>query len=110
MSIVNSILNLVDLNTTKYTKKLKKMRTDTKAVAKGIGQSFASLGSAWKAAIAGIAAGALTGAITKELQATEKSVAAFITATGSLAEAARSLRCCSRPPETRSSHSTPCKP
>ena len=87
MSIVNSILNLVDLNTTKYTKKLKQMRTDTKTAAKGIGQSFASLGSAWKAAIAGIAAGALTGAITKELQATEKSVAAFITATGSLAEA-----------------------
>lgn len=87
MSIVNSILNLVDLNTTKYTKKLKQMRTDTKQATKGIGQSFASLGSAWKAAIAGIAAGALTGAITKELQATEKSVAAFITATGSLAEA-----------------------
>ena len=87
MSIVNSILNLVDLNTTKYTKKLKKMRTDTKQATKGIGQSFASLGSAWKAAIAGIAAGALTGAITKELQATEKSVAAFITATGSLQEA-----------------------
>lgn len=87
MSIVNSILNLVDLNTTKYTKKLKQMRQDTKAVAKGIGQSFASLGSAWKAAIAGIAAGALTGAITNELQATEKSVAAFITATGSLQEA-----------------------
>lgn len=87
MSIVNSILNLVDLNTTKYTKKLKQMRKDTKAVAKGIGQGFASLGSAWKAAIAGIAAGALTGAITKELQATEKSVAAFITATGSLQEA-----------------------
>lgn len=87
MSIVNSILNLVDLNTTKYTKKLKQMRKDTKQATKGIGQSFASLGSAWKAAIAGIAAGALTGAITKELQATEKSVAAFITATGSLAEA-----------------------
>lgn len=87
MSIVNTILNLVDLNTTKYTKKLKKMRTDTKTATKGIGQSFASLGSAWKAAIAGIAAGALTGAITKELAATEKSVASFITATGSLAEA-----------------------
>lgn len=87
MSIVNSILNLVDLNTTKYTKKLKQMRKDTKQATKGIGQSFASLGSAWKAAITGIAAGALTGAITKELQATEKSVASFITATGSLAEA-----------------------
>lgn len=87
MSIVNTILNLVDLNTTKYTKKLKKMHTDTKTATKGIGQSFASLGSAWKAAIAGIAAGALTGAITKELAATEKSVASFITATGSLTEA-----------------------
>lgn len=87
MSIVNSILNLVDLNTTKYTKKLKSMKKDTKQATKGIGQSFASLGSAWKAAIAGIAAGALTGAVTKELQATEKSVASFITATGSLAEA-----------------------
>lgn len=87
MSIINSILNLVDLNTTKYTKKLKKMRTDTKTATKGIGQSFASLGSAWKAAIAGIAAGALTGAITKELAATEKSVASFITSTGSLTEA-----------------------
>lgn len=87
MSIVNSILNLVDLNTTKYTKKLKTMRKDTKSATKGMAQSFASIGSAWKAAIAGIAAGALTGAITKELMATEKSVASFITATGSLQEA-----------------------
>lgn len=87
MSIVNSILNLVDLNTTKYTKKLKSMKKDTKAASKSMAQNFASIGSAWKAAIAGIAAGALTGAISKELMATEKSVASFITATGSLAEA-----------------------
>lgn len=87
MSIVNSILNLVDLNTTKYTKKLKSMKKDTKSATKGMAQSFASIGSAWKAAIAGIAAGALTGAISKELMATEKSVASFITATGSLQEA-----------------------
>lgn len=87
MSIVNSILNLVDLNTTKYTKKLKSMKKDTKSATKGVAQSFASIGSAWKAAIAGIAAGALTGAISKELMATEKSVASFITATGSLQEA-----------------------
>lgn len=87
MSIVNSILNLVDLNTTKYTKKLKTMKKDTKSATKGMAQSFASIGSAWKAAIAGIAAGALTGAISKELMATEKSVASFITATGSLQEA-----------------------
>lgn len=87
MSIVNSILNLVDLNTTKYTKKLKSMKKDTKAASKSLAQNFASIGSAWKAAIAGIAAGALTGAISKELMATEKSVASFITATGSLQEA-----------------------
>ena len=87
MSIVNSILNLVDLNTTKYTKKLKSMKKDTKAASKSMAQNFASIGSAWKAAIAGIAAGALTGAISKELMATEKSVASFITATGSLQEA-----------------------
>ena len=87
MSIVNSILNLVDLNTTKYTKKLQSMKKDTKAASKSLAQNFASIGSAWKAAIAGIAAGALTGAISKELMATEKSVASFITATGSLQEA-----------------------
>ena len=87
MSIVNSILNLVDLNTTKYTKKLKSMKKDTKAASKSMAQNFASIGSAWKAAIVGIAAGALTGAISKELMATEKSVASFITATGSLQEA-----------------------
>lgn len=87
MSIVNSILNLVDLSTTKYTKKLQSMKKDTKSASKNLAQSFAGIGSAWKAAIAGIAAGALTGAVTKELQDTEKSVAAFITATGSLQEA-----------------------
>ena len=87
MSIVNSILNLVDLNTTKYTKKLQSMKKDTKAASKSLAQNFASIGSAWKAAIAGIAAGALTGAISKELMSTEKSVASFITATGSLQEA-----------------------
>ena len=87
MGIVNNILNLVDLNTTKYSKKLQGMRRDTKNAAKGIAGSFSSIGSAWKGAIAAIAAGALSGAITKELQATEKSVAAFIQSTGSIADA-----------------------
>lgn len=87
MGIVNNILNLVDLNTTKYGKKLQGMRRDTKNAAKGIAGSFSSIGSAWKGAIAAIAAGALSGAITKELQATEKSVAAFIQSTGSVADA-----------------------
>lgn len=87
MSIINSITNLVDLNTTRYNRKLRTMRTDTKRASKDIGQSFASIGSAWKAAIASIGAIAISGAITKELQATEKSVAAFISATGGVKEA-----------------------
>lgn len=87
MSIVNSITNLVDLNTTRYDKKLKKMKGDTKGAAKDIGKSFAGIGTAWKAALAAVATGALTGAITNELKATETAVASFITATGGIKEA-----------------------
>ena len=87
MSIVNNILNKVDLNTTKYTEKLRKMGRDTKKHSKGIGQDFAAMGAAWKSAIAAIATGAMAGAVSKELIATEKSVAAFIQSTGSLADA-----------------------
>lgn len=87
MSIVNSITNLVDLNTTKYDKKLKKMKGDTRGAAKDIGKSFAGIGTAWKAALAAVATGALTGAITNELKATETAVASFITATGGVKEA-----------------------
>lgn len=87
MSIVNTILNKVDLNTTKYSEKLRKMGRDTRKQTKGIGDSFKQLGGAWKAAIAAISAGALTNAISKELMATEKAVASFIQSTGSLADA-----------------------
>lgn len=87
MSIVNSITNLVDLNTTRYDKKLKKMKGDTKGATKDIGKSFAGIGTAWKAALAAVATGALTGAITNELKATETAVASFITATGGVKEA-----------------------
>lgn len=87
MGIVNNILNLVDLNTTKYSRKLQEMRRGTKKAAKDIAGGFSAIGSAWKGAIAAIAAGALSGAITKELQSTEKSVAAFIQSTGSVADA-----------------------
>lgn len=87
MSIVNNILNKVDLNTTKYTEKLRKMGRDTKKQSKGIGKDFAAMGAAWKSAIAAIATGAMAGAVSKELIATEKSVAAFIQSTGSLADA-----------------------
>lgn len=87
MSIVNNILNKVDLNTTKYTEKLRRMGKDTRKQSKGIGQDFAAMGAAWKNAIAAIATGAMAGAVSKELIATEKSVAAFIQSTGSLADA-----------------------
>lgn len=87
MSIVNNILNKVDLNTTRYSEKLRKMGRDTKKQSKGIGQDFAAMGAAWKNAIAAIATGAMAGAVSKELIATEKSVAAFIQSTGSLADA-----------------------
>ncbi|MGJ1042748.1 hypothetical protein ACR77V_12990, partial [Staphylococcus epidermidis] len=87
MSIVNSILNLVDLNTTKYSRKLQNMRRDTKKETKGISDSFKSIGSAWKSVIAGLATGALASAVIGELKSTEKAVASFISATGSLTEA-----------------------
>ena len=87
MSIVNTILNKVDLNTTKYSEKLRKMGRDTRKQTKGIGDSFKQLGGAWKAAVAAIAAGALSGAIAKELMSTEKAVASFIQSTGGIKEA-----------------------
>lgn len=87
MSIINTITNLVDLNTTKYSKKLKAMKADTKNATKSMGSSFAGIGSAWKAAIAAVATGALTGAITKELKATETAVASFISTAGGVTEA-----------------------
>lgn len=87
MSIVNSITNLVDLNTTKYNKKLKAMKASTKQATKQLGQSFSSIGTAWKAALATIAAGAISGAIAKELKATEAAVASFISTTGGVAAA-----------------------
>lgn len=87
MSIINTITNLVDLNTTKYSKKLKAMKADTKNATKSMGSSFAGIGSAWKAAIAAVATGALAGAITKELKATETAVASFISTAGGVTEA-----------------------
>lgn len=87
MAVVNSILTKVDMSTEKYKKKLQVIKKDTKSATNGMAQSFANIGSAWKAAIAGISAGALTSSISKELQATEKGVASFITATGNLKDA-----------------------
>lgn len=87
MAVVNSILTKVDMSIEKYKKKLQGIKKDTKSATDGMAHSFASIASAWKAAIVGISAGALTGAISKELQATEKGVASFITATGNLKDA-----------------------
>lgn len=87
MAVVNSILTKVDMSTEKYKKKLQGIKKDTKSATEGMAQSFVGIGSAWKAAIAGITAGALTGAISKELQSTEKGIASFITTTGDLKDA-----------------------
>lgn len=63
------------------------MRQDTKKESKSIGDSFKSIGSAWKSVIAGLATGALASAVIGELKSTEQAVASFISATGSLTEA-----------------------
>lgn len=87
MSIVNNILNMVKLNTTDYNKKLQKMRKNTKSSTKDIGSSFASMASAWKAALVGIASAGLVTAVKSELMSTEKAVAGFISSMGGLSEA-----------------------
>ena len=87
MSVVNNILNMVKLNTTDYNKKLQKMKKDTKRDTKSIGSSFSSMASAWKAALVGIASASLVSSVKKELEATERSVAGFISSFGGVDEA-----------------------
>lgn len=87
MSIVNNILNMVKLNTTDYNKKLQKMRKNTKSSTKDIGSSFASMATAWKAALVGIASASLVTAVKSELISTEKAVAGFISSMGGVSEA-----------------------
>lgn len=87
MSIVNTILNKVDLNTTKYTAKLKAMNRDTRKQTKGIGESFKGIGTAWAGVLSALATGALAGKIAGELTATEKAVASFIRSTGDVSDA-----------------------
>lgn len=86
-SIVHNILNMVDLNTSKYNKKLQKMKRDTKSQTKDIGSSFSSMASAWKAALVGIASASLVNAVRKELESTEKAVAGFISSFGGVDQA-----------------------
>lgn len=87
MSIVNNILNMVKLNTTDYNKKLQKMRKNTKSSTKDIGSSFASMATAWKAALVGIASASLVTAVKSELISTEKAVAGFISSMGGVSQA-----------------------
>ena len=87
MSVVNNILNMVKLNTTDYNKKLQKMKKDTKRDTKSIGSSFSSMASAWKAALVGIASASLVSSVKKELEATERSVAGFISSFGGVEQA-----------------------
>lgn len=87
MSVVNSILNLVDLNATKYNQKLKGVTKTTQAESKKTSAAFSAMSSAWTAAVGVISSAALGTAVVKELKATESAVASFIGATGGVTEA-----------------------
>ena len=87
MSVVNSILNLVDLNATKYNQKLKGVTKTTQAESKKTASAFSAMSSAWTAAVSVISSAALGTAVVKELKATESAVASFIGATGGVTEA-----------------------
>lgn len=87
MSVVNSILNLVDLNATKYNQKLKGVTKTTQTESKKTASAFSAMSSAWTAAVGVISSAALGTAVVKELKATESAVASFIGATGGVTEA-----------------------
>ena len=87
MSVVNSILNLVDLNATKYNQKLKGVTKTTQAESKKTSAAFSAMSSAWTSAVGVISSAALGTAVVKELKATESAVASFIGATGGVTEA-----------------------
>lgn len=87
MSVVNSILNLVDLNATKYNQKLKGVTKTTQAESKKTSSAFSAMSSAWTAAVGVISSAALGTAVVKELKATESAVASFIGTTGGVTEA-----------------------
>ena len=87
MAIVNNILNMVDLNTKKYSEKLKKMKKDTARDTKSMSEGFKGIGSAVKALAATVVSVSFANSIKKELMETEKSVAGLIGAFGGLKEA-----------------------
>lgn len=84
MAIVNNILNMVDLNTKKYSEKLKKMKKDTARDTKSMSEGFKGIGSAVKALAATVVSVSFANSIKKELMETEKSVAGLIGAFGGL--------------------------
>lgn len=87
MTIVNNILNMVDLNTKKYNDNLKKMTKTTATETKKSSAAFSGLSAAWKSMIGVISAGAIGNAVVKELKSTETAVASFIDSTGSIDKA-----------------------
>lgn len=84
MAIVNNILNMVDLNTKKYSEKLKKMKKDTAKDTKSMSEGFKGIGSAVKALAATVVSVSFANSIKKELMDTEKSVAGLIGSFGGL--------------------------
>lgn len=84
MAIVNNILNMVDLNTKKYSEKLKKMKKDTAKDTKSMSEGFKGIGSAVKALAATVVSVSFANSIKKELMETEKSVAGLIGSFGGL--------------------------
>ena len=87
MTVVNNILNMVDLNTKKYNDNLKKMTKTTATETKKSSAAFSGLSAAWKSMIGVISAGAIGTAVVKEMRATETAVASFIDSTGSIDKA-----------------------
>lgn len=87
MTVVNNILNLVDLNTKKYNENLQKMKKTTAKETKETANSFKALSNVWTGLIGAISAGAVGSAVVGELKATESAVASFIDSTGSVTKA-----------------------
>lgn len=87
MTVVNNILNLVDLNTKKYNENLQKMKKTTVKETKETANSFKALSNVWTGLIGAISAGAVGSAVVSELKATESAVASFIDSTGSVTKA-----------------------
>lgn len=87
MTVVNNILNLVDLNTKKYNENLQKMKKTTAKETKETANSFKALSNVWTGLIGAISAGAVGSAVVSELKATESAVASFIDSTGSVTRA-----------------------